>query len=1448
MLRGHRAARRLAALAISVVAASVVVPIGAASAVAPDGVPTPVDPTAGEVWVNELAWTALPGAAKYRVQVATDSAFSTGAGGSVKYDVTTYNLKATPENALPTGTLYWRVAGMDASTGLGGFSDVAEFVNGGGAAPQLQTPAPDQTLEFPAEPPVFTWLPVPGAVKYRIEVDTEDSFVAPLVIGPATTGATCLTTKPCVTTNTSFIPTFPLNPESATVGADYYWRVTAIFANGVESPVAEPRHFVVTWPNVPSLSNPTDAQSVDDVVLTWAPVAGAATYDLQVSSNPTFDNNVVVNVTGLRASRYSPLNGLPNASYYWRVRAVDALGTAGEWSEQGSPRQFTQLPPGVPTLVSPGAVPPTAAPNDSTARFQWTPVAFASHYELQVSSDPNFSAGVQSCKTNATEYTPYVLLSATPALPTTAVPTGCGPSNKTLELTDGTTYYWRVRAVNVAPDATSVTGTFQGSPLRFTFRPGNPTPLAPLGAVVTTPVLSWTEVQDASEYRVVVRKSDGTPAKTDKTYATSYTPTVELDPADSPFTWEVQAIDMFGEPGLITGGSFTLVTPTLPGSVPVAIAPADGIAVSRMPSMTWTPVAGATRYAVHIVTEGGIDLQPSLESDSITLAGWTYGQDILFPGEYTWFAEVLDGPSAGATTAARAFTVLDLDVIGSDLDAPQYLAPAKCTPASCVGGSQSATPTLRWQPVEHAGGYEVRVALDADFTTQVKRYATEHNTLTPRELYADSDSNQAYYWFVLPCKVITETAGRLCGEFDPDTFPNAFAFRKATAAVVPVSPVSSPATEVANQITLSWQDYLASNQALANPSGLEAKYYTVQVDDESSFALPLLDNIKTEQTTFTSSTRTYPEGPIYWRVQAVDGSGNNLTFMPAQRLTKASPAPALTAPAHGSTVTGVPFLRWSPQNYAKEYEVEVYRNSDLSFSSTNRVFAAGSQKSKLSAWAPLVTLPAGAYAWRVRRLDVDGRPGPWSAGRTFSLAVSAPTLVSPVDGLKTPHSRLLFSWTAVPGAVLYELQTSDSAGFGTIFESAKTPYLKFATTKNFADKPYYWRVRVLDAANNPLAVSAHRTFTKDGVAPTVVTKPATSGLDISGPFTFTFSEQVKVGSGGIGLKVKSTGSPVAGSVTPSSSTLTTTSSWKPSFPLTPNQTYTFTLGSAIKDQLGNSMVPVSFDTRTSPLIDNVSPAMTYFWDRDVSAASGQASGGSYDGSRDVGAQSSFTFMGTQVAFVGRKAPTGGKADLFLDGVKKTTLDFYSATPVWKPVMWSVSGLPDKLHRVTLRVLAPASATPTRAWTWVDAFKVGTVSYEENYCAVPSGGCIASRPNVRDTYRRVSTSNATGGSFDVVSNNATVASGDRPYFSTTFQGVGFSWSASKSPSSGKALVYIDNQPVQEVDLWSSTTSYKALVYTSTTLAAGVHTVRIVVLGTKRAGATGTDISIDSITAR
>ncbi|MFA9432535.1 Ig-like domain-containing protein [Egicoccus sp. AB-alg2] len=1369
-------------------------PASAAPAQAAPAAPTLTEPTPGaSVGSNPLlAWKPVTGAVRYRVQVATNATFT-----ALVYSVETASTAATPPQDLPLGTLYWRVAGIDAKSVVGVFA-TSSFERAWSAAPTLVSPAQGATLRFPSDPLLFAWDPVVGAKQYRIQIDDAEDFI----------GA-----EEYLTDNTSFTLS-----EPRTVDQDFYWRVQAVSATSkVNSAWSQVRRFRVAWGAMPTLVSPLDDAEVTDVILRWSAVDGAAHYHLQVSPNGDWANNVTINETKLAGTVYSPPTTLDNGTYFWRVRALDARASTPNFGEWSPPRRFTRSWQTRPTLLAP-------ADQDWNVReptFRWSPVDHASHYELQVGTDVNFSPGTFSaCPTNRTTYTPYPRISSEPAC-------------TVVGLNPGTRYYWRVRALDAPRPVNGLWSNFSDSDVHsFIYRPGIAALLAPAtGSTEHAPVLRWAPVPDIGKYRVTILRANGTSAQTVETFATSFTPTNTLKMSDGPFSWYVETLDAHGKRGLTPPANqwrtFTLTEPTSTGSTPEPrpVEPSG----QRMPSLQWRPVAGATEYRVFY---GGAGTGVAHLLGKTPYAAFTSPATPLAAGNYFWYVEAWSKDGFLGAGAEGTFSITPFDQVA-------ITAPTKCEPGTACT-TIGDTPTLTWEAVPNAGGYWVYVATDRDFTTNYRTYWTTYTTLTPRESFKDNQAGQAYYWFVRAC---TQGGTSPCGRFDSGVHPKAGAFQKHSSAIETTAPAHDGAA-VPDLVTFNWRSFLDTNGDRADAgtpraATQEARQYRIQVSTAADFKT-VLDAQVVDQTTYTPAKMTYPEGPLYWRVQAIDNSGNDLTFSDCDAGTagqqpclvrKESPRVAPVAPANGATVRGMPSLSWKPQAYAAQYQVEVYRNSDLQFSPTNLV--ANPKATKTTAWASTTALPSGGYAWRVRRLDADGRPGPWSAGRTFTLQAAAPTLLSPANGLTVTGGDPVFTWSAVEGVAQYRFEVSTSSSFTSFVDAQTTVMTRWAPTKKYPDGVLHWRVKALDARGNVVGTSSVRTFTKDGTAPKVTQKAPTSAFPLSGPLTVTFSEPVTgVTTTTFSLRAGTATSALAASV---KMTSPTTAALTPASPLVPGQSYTASLTNGIRDAAGNRLAATSWTARAKLAIEENEPAIRATWDRDTHSS---ASGGGYAAARTKNSSLTFTFTGTNVTVLGRRSTAGGYADIYLDGVKQNSapVSFHATSTQWQRSVWSKSGLPNAKHRLEVRVLGTKPSASSAPWVEVDAFKVGTTLFQETHASVVH------------RHPRVSRAGASGGGEFAVNHWASGDNGGRPEVMMQFRGTGVTWYGTKGPNAGTATVFVDGVNRGTVDLYASSASTGATVWRSPTLTDGLHTIRIVVDGKKRAAATGTVVHVDRLVVR
>jgi hypothetical protein len=325
-----------------------------------------------------LDWTDVSGAT-YTLQVSATDDFSSLTVSSPAMTASSYTLTA-PEALTRGTTYYWRVRSGDAS-GESAFSSTRSF-----------------TVSL-------------NRITYAVEIDS----TAPL--------ATPLTFSTSVVSSDRVTPTagqFALGPFDLTPQTTHYWRVKARDDGGNESAFTSEFKFN-TYPKVLTLT-PADGATLNapTPLFDWTDAAWASSYTLEVSLYADF-STLKISSAGLSSSQYqsSIADALTNnTTFYWRARAVNGANV----SVSSAAAFFLDLER--PVLSSP--------PNQANVRtrvplLDWTSVAWAGAYNLQVSSQSNFS--VLKISSSGAASSQYLVTSAD-------------------ALNDKTTYYWHVQAAS----------------------------------------------------------------------------------------------------------------------------------------------------------------------------------------------------------------------------------------------------------------------------------------------------------------------------------------------------------------------------------------------------------------------------------------------------------------------------------------------------------------------------------------------------------------------------------------------------------------------------------------------------------------------------------------------------------------------------------------------------------------------------------------------------------------------------------------------------------------------------------------------------------------------------------------------------------------------------------------------------------------------------------------
>lgn len=1102
----------LVALIMTVVISTLSVGPAHAAVMAPTGL-SPNGSSASGVPV--LAWDWSPGAASYNVQVAADSGFN-----SIVWTGATVNRRIVPTKQPPTdATYYWRVQSRS-GTELSEWT-TATVTRSAVPGPSITSPADGATLPQPDQPVLLSWESIAGSDGYAIEISTSDDFVDQSLI-----------TRYSTDTSSFVVP----SPQLATT---YHWRVRATLGAYFTEWSAS-RSYVVpglagavsAMPNNPlntfgsvvmdgadddDVDDAYDTLDTDDFYVDWAPIAGATSYDVQISPDPNFLSADTHTALGVVATRYARPATMNNDDYYWRVRAHDALGHVQDWQTgpggsvlaTGTVNRrwdaivrlkfpYNEASPEIPVVVT------------GPMYFEWDPVRLASEYKLEVSADSSFGAGDKACLTVATTFT---------------------PSHGSCMPTAGETMYWRVTAYDRFGSESSIPVTAEGTAQvgRFTYRPDRPTLRTPLddATEVRVPTMSWHALPGAARYILSWAPVAGGPGGgTVTTTGTSYTPR-SLLPAGE-YRWDVQSETQNGQAGtsIVATAQRTFAVVSQTGGAaetPEPIAPNQtGAPFGRFPTLTWTPVAGANRYTIGVRRQGATGAFTLVTDPFVNPTYFSYpaGEDrtanFLAADTYEWIVTAYSGSTVISTSSSPGLfriaspgkvTGQTVGLTGTSLmngDACETGVDQGCQ-------NLRQTPVLMWDKTpasgDPAGYWKMYLSRNDTLTNLVGGYPIDvyDNVFTPTVALADFTAGNGYYWHARPCSAE--------GKCSPLPAEATNYFNKRSLPVTLTGPggqvgSSASAQTVQDDVTFEWVDYLRTQQtadvsaeSVSARATSEARRYEIQVSSDPNFTT-FLDNTVVDGTSFTSATNTYPEGNNYWRVRAVDGSQNPLEWSTTFQFVKRSPVPATVSPSGGQTVDGLQPLRWIPLPFAASYDVEVYKNNDASANPANLVLSGNS---KQVAFSPAQPIPASSdpYVWRVRRVDAKGRKGGWNATlnevaswSSFKVAGQVPQTTSPGAGAAVPPSEALFTWSQTTDATSYRFERR-AAGSTALAEAVVTPALAHAPTVKIADGTWQWRVVSLDAAGKDLAASAWLSFTVSGSVQ-VITGPQITGSGVVG--------------------------------------------------------------------------------------------------------------------------------------------------------------------------------------------------------------------------------------------------------------------------------------------------------------------------------------------------------------
>ena len=566
-----------------------------------------------------LTWNAVTGAAKYEVYRARSRS-----GEYIKYSTvtgTSYTNTSYIENG---NTYYYKVRALKSDGTAGAWSSIVSVTY------KQTLPAPTVTGGNDSQGrPTLTWNAVSGAAKY--EVYRARSRSGEYIKYSTVTGTSY--------TNTSYIED----------GNTYYYKVRALKSDGTAGAWSSIVSVTYRAASTGTLSAPTVTGGNDSQgrpTLTWNAVSGAAKYEVYRARSRSGEYIKYSTVTGTSYTNTSYIED--GNTYYYKVRALDADGTAGAWSSIVS---VAYRAASTGTLSAPTVTGSTDSQGRPT--LKWNAVTGAAKYEIYRSYSRDGSYSKYSTQTS-TAYT------------------------NSSYLTSGTTYYYKVRALdangNAGPYSAVVSVTCRLKLSAPSVTGGNDSQ--------GRPTLKWNAVTGAAKYEVYRSTSrSGTYTKYSTQTSTSYTNSSYLT-SGTTYYYKVRALGSDGSYGpysSVVSVTYRATSSAVPAEVTMGKATAQGSYIT----VTWDKAANAASYRVYRRVNNSSDWNVVASS----VSGTSYTDWNVEPGvryTYTVRGVAADGQTLSKTynrTGVTVFATINSNNVASDslLRLPAVSIPSNLT-------------------------------------------------------------------------------------------------------------------------------------------------------------------------------------------------------------------------------------------------------------------------------------------------------------------------------------------------------------------------------------------------------------------------------------------------------------------------------------------------------------------------------------------------------------------------------------------------------------------------------------------------------------------------------------------------------------------------------------------------------------------------------------------------
>ena len=263
--------------------------------------------------------------------------------------------------------------------------------------------------------------------------------------------------------------------------------------------------------------------------------------------------------------------------------------------------------------------------------------------------------------------------------------------------------------------------------------------------------------------------------------------------------------------------------------------PSDGSSTSdTTPLLNWEDVLGAIGYHVQVNTNNSFTGTSIADDTTLTQSDYQVSTPLSNNTTYYWRIKIKNTDGVwGNWSSTWNFSV--------QLEIPLSPSPSS---SSTIGNT---TPLLDWEDISSASGYHIQVSEVIDFSSAI---IENDDTLTVSEHQIETPlaNNTTYYW-----RVKIKDTNSIWGDWS-----SVWSFNVYIGVPVLLSPSNGSVTADTTP-TFDWQDF-------AGATG-----YQIQIDNDSDFSSPIVDNNTLSISTFTPASNL-SEATYYWHVKVKDSN------------------------------------------------------------------------------------------------------------------------------------------------------------------------------------------------------------------------------------------------------------------------------------------------------------------------------------------------------------------------------------------------------------------------------------------------------------------------------------------------------------------------------------------------------------------------------------------------